>query len=45
MPLRELSPVDAAAVVQNTTFSIDALARNFCNTWNEAVTQAARHSR
>ena len=37
MALRELSPVSAAAPVQNTTFSIDALARNICNTWDEAV--------
>ena len=37
MALRELSPGGAAAAVQNTTFSIDALARNICNTWDEAV--------
>ena len=37
MALRELTPGGAAAAVQNTTFSIDALARNICNTWDEAV--------
>ena len=37
MALRELSPVSAPVLVQNTTFSIDALARNVCNTWDEAV--------
>lgn len=37
MTLRELSPSGGDTAVQHTTFSIDALARNVCNTWDEAV--------
>jgi len=37
MTLRELIPGGANTLVQHTTFSIDALARNVCNTWDEAV--------
>jgi GMC oxidoreductase len=37
MVLRELAPTAADTLVQSTTLALDALARNVCNTWDEAV--------
>jgi GMC oxidoreductase len=37
MPLSELIPGPAPVPVQTTTFSIDALGRFICSTWDEAV--------
>jgi hypothetical protein len=37
MVLRELAPTVANTLVQRTTLAIDALSRNVCNTWDEAV--------
>jgi choline dehydrogenase-like flavoprotein len=37
MALQELAPTGADALVQRTTLAIDAVARNLCNTWDEAV--------
>ena len=40
MPLPQLVPAGAETAVQNTTFSIDALGRYICSTWDEAVGNA-----
>ena len=37
MALPELAPTSADTLVQRTTLAIDALARNICNTWDEAT--------
>lgn len=37
MVLRQLSPAGEVTRVQETTFAIDAVARNLCNTWDEAI--------
>ena len=37
MVLRELAPLGGETTVQQTTFSIDAVARHLCNTWGEAT--------
>jgi choline dehydrogenase-like flavoprotein len=37
MPLQQLVPSGGETAVQNTTFSVDALGRYLCSTWDEAV--------
>lgn len=37
MPLRKLVPAGEEVPVQHTTFSVDALARYVCSTWDEAT--------
>src|SRR5215218_4840002 len=37
MPLPRLVPATGAVPVQETSLSVDALARNVCNTWQEAT--------
>ena len=37
MPLPRLVPATGAVAVQETSLAVDALARNVCNTWQEAI--------
>ena len=41
MPLPKLVPADEQVLVQETAFSVDALARHVCSTWGEATESGA----